>query len=79
MHQVTLDMQMSSDDAFATVITALDALPDVGLGTPSPRAERHLMVTINTDDPDVVEIVREITWQFDPLAIQHSLHLGVAS
>lgn len=79
MHQVTLDMQMSSDDAFATVVMALDAIPHVGLDSPSWIAERHLMVTIQTDDPDVVDIVREITWQFDPLAIQHSLHLGIAS
>lgn len=79
MHRVTLDMQMSSDDAFNTVVNALGAMPDVGLDAPSSTADRHLMVTIQTDDPDVVEIVREITWQFDPLAIQHSLHLGVAS
>lgn len=79
MHQVTLDMQMSSDDAFDTVVTALHAIPDVGLDTPSWIEERHLMVTIHTDDPDVVDIVREITWQFDPLAIQHSLHLDIAS
>lgn len=79
MHQVTLDMQMSSDDAYATVVTALHAIPDVDLESPSWIADRHLMVTIQTDDPDVVDIVREITWQFDPLAIQHSLHLGIAS
>ncbi|WP_456697564.1 hypothetical protein [Aeromicrobium sp. P5_D10] len=70
---------MSSDAAFDTVVTALHAIPDVGLDTPSWIEERHLMVTIHTDDPDVVDIVREITWQFDPLAIQHSLHLGIAS
>ncbi|MFI5425809.1 hypothetical protein [Aeromicrobium sp. UC242_57] len=79
MHQVTLDMQMSSDDALATVVTALHAIPDVGLDAPGQAVDRHLMVTIVTDDPDVVDIVREITWQFDPLAIQHSLFLGVAS
>ena len=79
MQRVTLDLQMSSDDALATVRTALHAIPGVTFGTPEPVGDRHLAVTVVTDDPDLVEIVREITWQFDPLAIQHSVQLDAAS
>ncbi len=78
MHRVVLNMQMSSDDAFATVSTALGAIPDITIDAPGWNNNRHLVVTIQTDDPDIVDIVREITWQFDALAIQHSLHLADA-
>ncbi len=79
MHRITVDMQMSSDDALATVVAALRAMPDVTLSEPARPAERHLLVIVESDDPDAVDIAREIAWQFDPLAIQHSLHLDVAS
>ena len=78
MHRVVLNMQMSSDEAFSTVSLALGALPDVTTDAPSWNSNRHLIVTIESDDPDVVDIVREVTWQFDALAIQHSLHLADA-
>ncbi|MGA8986874.1 hypothetical protein [Aeromicrobium sp.] len=78
MHRVVLNMQMSSDEAFTTVSLALGALPDVTIDAPGWGDNRHLIVTIDSDDPDVVDIVREITWQFDALAIQLSLHLADA-
>jgi hypothetical protein len=76
MHRVVLNMQMSSDEAYATVRTALGAIPDITIDAPGWDHNRHLVVTIESDDPDAVDIVREITWQFDALAIQHSLHLA---
>lgn len=79
MPRVTLDLQMSSDDALTTVVTALQAIPDVTVSAGTLIGERHVTVTVQSDDPDAVEIVREITWQFDPLAIQHSLLLDEAS
>ena len=78
MHRVVLNMQMSSDDAITTVSTALGAIPDITIDAPDRYNNRHLVVTIETEDPDVIDIVREITWQFDALAIQHSLHLADA-
>ncbi len=78
MHRVVLNMQMSSHDAFSTVSLALGAIPDITIDSPGWDNNRHLVVTIETDDPDVVDIVREITWQFDALAIQHSMHLADA-
>lgn len=78
MHRVVLNMQMSSADAFSTVSLALGAIPDITVDAPGWNNNRHLVVTIESDDPDVVDIVREITWQFDALAIQHSLHLADA-
>jgi len=79
MTTVTLVMQMSSDDALATVVTALHAMPDVSLGAPGWTTHRQLVITISTVDPDTVDIVREIIWQFDPLAMQHSVDLYDAS
>ena len=76
MHRAVLNMQMSSDEAFHTVALALGALPDLTIDAPGWNNNRHLVVTIETDDPDIIDIVREVAWQFDALAIQHSLHLA---
>jgi hypothetical protein len=76
VHRVVLTLHMSSDAAFSTVRTALGAIPDITLESPTWGDSRHLVVAIETDDPDIVDIVREITWQFDALAIQHSSHLA---
>lgn len=79
MFKVTLIMLMSSENAWATVVTALHDMPGVDLSPPRWTHDRELMVTIESHDPDVVDIVREITWQFDPLAIQNSMRLDAAS
>ncbi len=34
MHRVVLNMELSSDDAFSTVSTALGAIPDITLDAP---------------------------------------------
>ena len=78
MHRVVLNMQMSSDEAFATVKLALSAIPDVSLTVARWRGERHLEVVIESDDLDAVDIVREIVWEFDALATQHSVRLAEA-
>ena len=79
MHRVTLDMELSSDDAYVSVEQALDAMPNVALArTPGDRGP-HITVTIDTDDPDLVDIVREIAWEYDPTAVQHSLVLAEVS
>lgn len=76
MHQVVLNMEMSSSDAYAVVTDALRAIPQVTLESPPWSQGCHLTVTIETDDPDVVDIVREVAWEYDPAAVQHSLHLA---
>ena len=55
------------------------SVPDVVVEAPQHNPDRHLVVVIETDDPDVIDIVREITWQFDALAIQHSVHLAASA
>jgi hypothetical protein len=79
MFKVTLIMLMSSEDAWATVVTGLHGIPGVELSPPRWTHDRELVVSIESHDPDLVDIVREITWQFDPLAIQSSMHLDAAS
>ncbi len=79
MQTVTIVMQMSSDDALATVVTALHEMPAVFVGTPGRSVFRQLVITIETNDPDMIDIVREIVWQFDGLAIQQSVLLDNAS
>jgi hypothetical protein len=78
MQRVVLNMELSSADAFAIVEDALRSMSNVTLESPPWSQGRHLTVNIDTDDPDVVEIVREITWEYDPEAVQHSLHLADA-
>ena len=75
MRTATLVMQMSSDDLLATVVTALHAMPAVCLGAPAWTRSRELIITVETSDPDMVEIVQEIVWEYDALAVQHSLVL----
>ncbi len=76
MHQVTLTMELSNDDAYVAVEQALSAMSNVTLKR-LPR--RQLDVVIETDDPDLVDIVREITWEYDPGAVQQSLTLSDVS
>ena len=76
MHRVTLTMELSGDDAYTAVEQALTAMAHVSL---KRLPGRKIDVTIETDDPDLVDIVREITWEYDPAAIQHSLLLADVS
>jgi len=76
MHRVTLTMELSSRDAFTTVEQALSAIAHVSLVR---LPKKHIQVTIHTDDPDLVDIVREIAWEYDPAAVQHSLLLADVS
>lgn len=73
MHRVTLTMELSSDDAFTAVELALTAMTNVSL---KRLPGRKIDVTMETDDPDLVDIVREIAWEYDPAAVQHSLSLA---
>lgn len=73
MHRVTLDMELSSDDACLSVEQALQTMAHVNLRRVAGDRGPHLTVTIDTDDPDLVDIVREIAWEYDPTAVQHSL------
>ncbi|MBC7630069.1 hypothetical protein [Aeromicrobium sp.] len=79
MHQVVINIEMSSVTAHATVVAALSSMDHVTLQDPVGMQECHLTVVIQTDDPDVVDIVREIAWEHDPRAVQHSLHLAEVS
>lgn len=76
MHRVTLMLELSSDDAYISVEPALSVLSEVSL---QRLPDRQLNVTIETDDPDVVDIVRELAWEYDPGAVQHSLQLADVS
>ena len=76
MHRVTLTMELSSAEAYVAVEQALGAMADVTL---ERLPDHHLNVTIETDDPDLVDIAREITWEYDPTAVQHSLVLAYVS
>ncbi len=76
MHRVTLTMELSGEDAYVAVEQALSAMDSVTLA----RLPQHqILVTIDTDDPDLVDIVREIAWEYDPAAVQQSLHLADVS
>ena len=79
MQTVTLVMQMSSEEALVTVVTALHAMPTVYVVAPAWSTHRQLVITVETSDPDMLDIVREIVWQFDGLAIQQSVLLDNAS
>ena len=79
MHQVVIDMEMSSVAALTTVAAALSSMDHVTLENPASTQGCHLLVVIQTDDPDMVDIVREIAWEYDPGAVQHSLHLAEVS
>lgn len=79
MHRVTLDMELSCDDAYVSVEQALTAIPNVTLTRAPGDRGPHINVTIDTDDPDLVDIVREIAWEYDPTAVQHSLQLAEVS
>ncbi|WP_344771523.1 hypothetical protein [Aeromicrobium panaciterrae] len=73
---MTLMLELSSDDAYISVEPALSVLREVTL----ERLPGHqLSVTIETDDPDLVDIVRELAWEYDPTAVQHSLQLADVS
>jgi hypothetical protein len=76
MHRVTLTMELSSKDAFTNVEHALSAIAHVTL---ERLPKKHIQMTIETDDPDLVDIVREIAWEYDPAAIQQSLMLADVS
>lgn len=76
MHRVTLTMELSSKDAFTTVEHALSAIAQVSL---ERLPEQQIKVMIDTDDPDLVDIVREIAWEYDPAAVQQSLLLADVS
>lgn len=76
MHRVTLTMELSGDDAYFAVEQALSAIANVTL---TRLPEHQISVTIETDDPDLVDIVREIAWEYDPAAVQHSLELADVS
>ena len=78
METVTLDMQMSSDEALETVVIALRDMPGVGACRIDRSVPRHLLVTVDLADPDTVDIVREIIWELDGLATQLAMHLDVA-
>jgi hypothetical protein len=80
MHRVTLGMELSSDDAYVYVEQALATIPNVTLTRTTGESEpNNILVTIDTDDPDLVDIVREIAWEYDPTAVQHSLQLTEVS
>jgi adenosine deaminase len=69
-------MELSSEDAYFAVEQALSAIENVTF----KRLPKHqINVTIQTDDPDLVDIVREIAWEYDPAAVQHSLLLADVS
>ena len=76
MHRVTLTMELSSDEAYFAVEQALSVLAEVTL---ERLPQQHLYVMIETDDPDLVDIVRELAWEYDPSAIQQSLQLATVS
>lgn len=76
MHRVTLTMELSGDNAYVAVEQALSAMANVTLAR---LPEHQIAVTIETDDPDLVDIVREIAWEYDPAAVQQSLELADVS
>ena len=76
MHRVTLTMELSSAEAYVAVEQALSTMADVTL---ERLPGNQLNVAIETDDPDLIDIAREITWEYDPTAVQHSLVLARVS
>ena len=76
MHRVTLTMELSGADAYTAIELALSAMANVSL---TRLPQQQISVTIETDDPDLVDIVREIAWEYDPAAVQHSLELADVS
>lgn len=78
MDAVTLVMQMSCPNALATVVTALREMPGVVVRNTGGTDRRELLITVSSDDADLVDIVREIVWQFDELATQRAAYLDAA-
>lgn len=75
MQTVTLVMQMSSDEALTTVVAALQEMCDVRVTAPPRAPYPQLLITVLNGDADLVDIVREITWEFDAQATQLDLFI----
>lgn len=75
MHRIRLDMEMSSMEHIHAASTGVSTLLDVRLLHRPVLGPTRVEVIIATDDPDDVEIAREIVWQFDAGAVQHALTL----
>ena len=58
-----------------TVVIALDGVDGVRVLPKASLGDRRVQVIISTDDPDDVEIARELVWQIDPSAIQQAVLL----
>jgi len=75
MHRVRVGMQMSSRAALVEAATGLAVMPGLRVVRRRDRGRLYLEVVIATPDPDDVDIAREVVWQFDPEAVQESVHL----
>lgn len=75
MHRVGLDMELGSVEMVSVVAAGLDGMDGVRVLRKLSLGERRVQVIISTDDPDDVEIARELAWQIDPTAIQHAVLL----
>lgn len=79
MTEIVLEMEFSSDERQDVVVEALTGMPGVSVAAQPWDRGRRRSISIETDDPDQVDIVREIAWQFDPDAVQHALHVAELS
>ena len=75
MHQVRIEMEFSTGRRLAEVAAALRDLEGVRLLRTPRLGETVALVTVDSTDPDYVEIVRELCWEFDPAAVQRAIEV----
>lgn len=73
MCQVTLGMELSSGPVVPLVAAAVTSVDGARLMRVPAIAPLFVEITITTEDPDVVEIVRDLCWDVDPDAAQQGV------
>lgn len=79
MCQVTLGMELSNGPVVPLVAAAVKSIDGARLMRVPAIAPLFVEITIDTEDPDVVEIVRELCWDVDPAAAQQGVTVAACS
>ena len=76
MCQVTLGMELSSGPVVPLVAAAVTSIDGARLMRVPAVAPLFVEIRVDTEDPDVVDIVRELCWDVDPRAAQQGVSVA---
>lgn len=76
MCQVTLGMELSNGPAVPLVAAAVKVVDRVRLMRVPAISPLFVEITIDTEDPDMVDVVRELCWEVDPHAAQQGVSVA---